>query len=152
MDKVVYRKGREYIQEGSQSNKPKPIENLSNNIFVKIGMIGLSVFLLYNVYRSTLITKEKTEISKQAKEQVNELRVENLELALKLQSMETDEFLEVQARDRLNFSGKDELVFVIPESLLEVGREGVDAFLNPPVEEAKEPTYIVWYEFLKNGI
>lgn len=152
MDKVVYRKGREYISEGSQAEKPKPIENISSNIFVKLGMIGLSAFLLYNVYRSAIITQGKLEISKQAKEQVNELRVQNLEWALKLQSMESKEYLEVQARDRLNFAGSNESVFVIPESLLEAGKESVHAFLYPPVEEPKDPVFVIWFEFLKNGI
>lgn len=152
MNKVVYRKGREFIQEGNERSRPKPIENLSNNILVKIALIGVSVFLLSNVYRSAIITREKIEISKQAIEQVNELRVENLELALELHSMESKEYLEVQARDRLNLSGNNEYIFVIPESLLEVGKEGINAFLNPPTEEHKSPTYIVWFEFLKNGI
>lgn len=151
MGKIVYRKGREFVQEGREE-KIKPIENLSSNVFLKIGMLALSAFLLYNVYRSAVITQEKTNISKQAKEQVNELRVKNLELELILESMQSKEFLEVQARDRLNFSGNNEYIFVIPESLLEAGKEGVEAFLNPPVKESQEATHVVWFEFLKNGI
>jgi len=152
MGKIIYRKGKEFIQEARRGEKPKPIENLSNNLFVKIGMVALSAFLLYNVYRSAVITQEKTEISEKAKEQVNELRVKNLELELILESMQSKEFLEVQARDRLNFSGKNEYVFVIPEGLLEEGKESVDMFLNPPKQEVEDPTYVVWFEFLKNGI
>jgi len=152
MGKIVYRKGKEYIQEARREEKPKPIENLSGNIFVKIGMVALSAFLLYNVYRSAIVTQEKTEISDKAKEQVNELRVKNLELELILESMQSKEYLEVQARDRLNFSGQNEYVFVIPEGLLGEGKERVDALLYPPKEEVEDSTYVVWFEFLKNGI
>lgn len=152
MDKVIYRKGREFIQSSRQEKVKRPIENITGNVFMKVAMIALSGFLLYNVYRSVVITREKMGISHQAREQVNELRVENLELALKLESMQSKEYLEVQARDRLNFSGSNEYLFVIPESLLDVGKERVAAFLYPPVKEPEDPTYMVWFEFLKNGI
>ncbi len=152
MDKVIYRKGREFIQSSRQEKVKRPIENITGNVFMKVVMIALSGFLLYNVYRSVVITREKMGISHQAREQVNELRVENLELALKLESMQSKEYLEVQARDRLNFSGSNEYLFVIPESLLDVGKERVAAFLYPPVKEPEDPTYMVWFEFLKNGI
>lgn len=152
MDKVIYRKGREFIQSSREEKVKKPIENITGNIFMQIAMIALSGFLIYNVYRSIIITREKMGFSQQAREQVNELRVENLELALKLESMQSKEYIEVQARDRLNFSGKNEYIFVIPESLLDVGKERVEAFLYPPVKEPEEPTYVIWFEFLKNGI
>ncbi len=152
MDKVIYRKGRDFIEASRGQEKAKPIENISGSVLAKVAMLLLSFFLLYNVYHSAIITQEKRRVSEQAKEQVSQLRVENLELALKQESMQSKEFLEVQARDRLNFTGKNEYVFVIPDSVLDMGKEGIEAFLYPPEVLPDEPTYMLWFEFLKNGI
>ncbi len=119
---------------------------------MQIALIGIAIFLFYSVYNSIKITSEKLEISKRAKQEVDELRLKNLELELALESMQTPEYLEVQARDRLNFSGENEYIFVIPESLLEHAKEGVNTYLYGNQEKVQDPTYIVWYEFLKYGI
>jgi hypothetical protein len=104
------------------------------------------------VYNSIEITGQKIEISKKARKEVDELRLENLKLALALESMQTDEYLEVQARDRLNFAGNSEFLFVIPEPILESAEERVDTYLNGSEEVEPVPTYMQWFEFVKAGI
>lgn len=151
MGKIVYRDVKELVQEESRGTK-KPANSLFSNKLVQIALIGIAIFLFYSVYNSIKITGEKLEISKRAKQEVDELRLKNLELELALESMQTPEYLEVQARDRLNFSGENEYIFVIPESLLEHAKEGVNTYLYGNQEKVQEPTYIVWYEFLKYGI
>ena len=151
MGKIVYRDVKELVQEESRGTK-KPANSLFSNKLVQIALIGIAIFLFYSVYNSIKITGEKLEISKRAKQEVDELRLKNLELELALESMQTPEYLEVQARDRLNFSGENEYIFVIPESLLEHAKEGVNTYLYGNQEKVQDPTYIVWYEFLKYGI
>lgn len=151
MGKIVYRDVKELVQEESRGTK-RPANSLLSSKLVQIALIGIAIFLFYSVYNSIKITGEKLEISKRAKQEVDELRLKNLELELALESMQTPEYLEVQARDRLNFSGENEYIFVIPESLLEHAKEGVNTYLYGNQEKVQEPTYIVWYEFLKYGI
>ena len=71
-----------------------------------------------------------------------------------IKEMSTDKYLEKEARDRLNFGGKDEIVFVIPENALDLAREEVSILVNP----VKESIYIngnnieQWIDFLVLGI
>ncbi|MBP8979416.1 septum formation initiator family protein [Candidatus Dojkabacteria bacterium] len=151
MGKVIYRDVKELVTEESRGVK-KPANVFLSSKLVQIALVGIAIFLFYSVYNSIKITSEKLEISKRAKQEVDELRLKNLELELALESMQTPEYLEVQARDRLNFSGENEYIFVIPESLLEHAKEGVNTYLYGNQEKVQDPTYIVWYEFLKYGI
>lgn len=151
MDRVIYNSKKEFI---SDREKPKQgtLNTFLSNTFVKIGLIAISIFLLYSVYNSIETTGQKIEISKKARKEVDELRLENLKLALALESMQTDEYLEVQARDRLNFAGNSEFLFVIPEPVLESAEERVDTYLNGSEEVEPVPTYMQWFEFVKAGI
>ncbi|HHX99546.1 TPA: hypothetical protein GX533_02635 [Candidatus Dojkabacteria bacterium] len=151
MGKVIYRDVKELVTEESRGVK-KPANVFLSSKLVQIALVGIAIFLFYSVYNSIKITSEKLEISKRAKQEVDELRLKNLKLELALESMQTPEYLEVQARDRLNFSGENEYLFVIPESLLEHAKEGIDTYLYGNQEKVQDPTYIVWYEFLKYGI
>ena len=125
MGKVIYRDVKELVTEESRGVK-KPANVFLSSKLVQIALVGIAIFLFYSVYNSIKITSEKLEISKRAKQEVDELRLKNLELELALESMQTPEYLEVQARDRLNFSGENEYIFVIPESLLEHAKEVKD--------------------------
>ena len=139
-------------------NRNSPKSNAGNNIapaifsnsFVKIVLLGVSVFLLYNVFHSVDITVQKVNILKSAREEVETLRVTNLELATQLQSMQNPEYIEVEARDRLNFSGTNDIVFVIPDSLLETAGERLDMILNEK-EEVERSNLEVWLDMLVHG-
>lgn len=151
MNRIIYNRKKEFI---SDREKPKQgtLNTFLSNTFVKVGLIGISIFLLYSVYNSIVITGQKIEISKRARKEVDELRLENLKLALALESMQTDEYLEIQARDRLNFTGSSEFLFVIPEPVLESAKERVETYLYGPEEVEYIPSYIQWFEFIKTGI
>jgi len=151
MDRVIYNRKKEFISNREQP-KQGTLNTFLSNTFVKIGLIGISVFLLYSVYNSIVITGQKIEISKRARQEVDNLRLENLKLALALESMQTNEYLEVQARDRLNFAGESEFLFVIPESVLESAKERVNTYLYGVEDVEDIPSYLQWFEFVKNGI
>jgi hypothetical protein len=66
--------------------------------------------------------------------------------------MQTVEYLEVEARDRLNFTGKKDIVFVIPENMYPVAREYVDSLLSEKEVDSSEYGFEVWKNFLSSGI
>lgn len=151
MDRVIYKPKKDFITNEEEKGK-NPINSVIGNSFVKIVLIGVSLFLFYSIYNSVIITYQKIEISKHAREEVDKLRLENLKLALSLESMSSQEYIEVQARDRLNFSGSDEYIFVIPDSTLKSAQEQIQVFFSEPEEKTNTLVYEVWIDFLKNGI
>jgi len=151
MDRVIYKPKKDFINNEEEKSK-NPINSVIENSFVKIVLIGVSLFLFYSIYNSVIITYQKIEISKHAREEVDKLRLENLKLALSLESMSSQEYIEVQARDRLNFSGSDEYIFVIPDSTLKSAQEQIEVFFSEPEEKTNTLVYEVWIDFLKNGI
>ena len=151
MDRVIYKPKKDFINNEEEKSK-NPINSVIENSFVKIVLIGVSLFLFYSIYNSVVITYQKIEISKHAREEVDKLRLENLKLALSLESMSSQEYIEVQARDRLNFSGSDEYIFVIPDSTLKSAQEQIQVFFSEPEEKTDTQVYEVWIDFLKNGI
>ncbi len=148
MDRFIYRK------ESSRNEKKSlpPMGFLFNNVLSKLVLLIISVFLLYNVGHSVDITIQKLNILRRAKVEVDELRLKNLELALLLDNMQSEEYLEIQARDRLNFAGEKEYIFVIPENLLNNAEENMDRLLGEGDAEEKRSSYEEWKDFLVNGI
>lgn len=151
MDRVIYNRKKEFITSREES-KSGTLNTFLSSSFVKIGLIAISIFLLYSVYNSIVITGQKIEISKQARREVDNLRLENLKLALTLESMQSNEYLEIQARDRLNFAGNNEFLFVIPEKILSSAQERVKSYLYSSEETNTLPSHMIWFEFWKNGI
>lgn len=84
--------------------------------------------------------------------EVDSLRLKNLELDLLLSSMQSKEYLEVQARDRLNFTGEKEYVFVIPDSLLKEKEKDLNRILYGQEEKKEEKGYEVWKDFFFDGV
>jgi len=148
MDKVSYRSNGIPRREVKKTIAPA----LFSNSFVKVGFILISAFLLYNVVHSVDITIQKVDILKNARLEVEKLRVTNLTLATQLQNMQSPEYIEVEARDRLNFSGNKDLVFVIPEGLLATAKERLDSILNEKPIESEKTVLQQWGELLIQGV
>ncbi|KKR06437.1 MAG: hypothetical protein UT34_C0001G0478 [candidate division WS6 bacterium GW2011_GWF2_39_15] len=133
--------------------------NLENNdggrkkvlsIFTNLLLVIVSAFLIYNVWKSISLTIKKIEILHQAQEEVDNLRLKNISLILSREEVETDDYIETQARNRLNLAKKSELVFVIPDEFLEVGKERVEEILNPEKESVEQPPIQQWSKLLFN--
>jgi len=62
--------------------------------------------------------------------------------------------LEKEARDRLNFGGKDEVVFVIPDSTLEMAMEEVEKIIASSQESIYESgsNFEEWLSFVLEGV
>lgn len=148
MDRVVYRQPDKRVKQ----EKEIVIMSLFNSPVAKVVLLGISVFLVYNIFHSIGITVQKVDILNKARVEVEDLRLKNLELASLLERMQTVEYLEVEARDRLNFSGKKDIVFVIPESMYPVAKEYVDELFSEKKIEENEYGFEAWKSFLTAGI
>ena len=115
-------------------------------------LLALSGVLIYNVVKSIVITSEKLEILNQAEGEVSDLRLNNLELLVLTEYMKSDEYLETEARNRLNLSKKGEISFVIPEEILKKGVSDIEDILSEQKTVDGEKGWKVWYLFFSSGI
>lgn len=148
MDRVIYRQPDKRVKQ----EKEIVIMSLFNSPVAKVVLLGISVFLVYNIFHSIGITVQKVEILNKARVEVEDLRLKNLELASLLERMKTVEYLEVEARDRLNFTGKKDIVFVIPESMYPVAEEYLDSLLSEKKVDSSKYGFEAWKNFLSAGI
>ena len=146
MGTIVYKK------QGMQQSRKKSSSSIFNNTVIRVLFLSVSIFLLYNVGRSVNITVQKLNILQRARMEVDELRLKNLELALLIEDIQGLEYLEIQARDRLNFAGEKEYVFVIPDATLAQADENLDRLLGNNQEQPQDGGYEVWVDFFLNGI
>jgi len=70
---------------------------------------------------------------------------------LRIENAGSIESLEKEARDRLNYGKENEIVFVIDEDLIEVGKEKVQAILYPEEEIVEEDVLDDWVDFIVRG-
>jgi len=148
MDKVIYKVNRDTNSE-EKSIKLNPI---LENFFVKLCLVGVSIFLFYNIYHSVTITAQKLEISRNARKEVNDLRMENLKMSMELEEMKSSEYLEIQARDRLDLSASDEYVFIIDPVLLKDAESVISSYINDSEQKETRQVYQVWMDFFEDGI
>ncbi len=127
------------------------VSKLLNSGVGKIVLLGISVLMLLSVYRSITQMGQKISLLKQAEYEVEELRVENLELSLHFEDANDIEYLEKEARDRLNYGKENEIVFVIKEEQLEYGKEKVQAILYPENTVEDVNVFNEWVEFVVEG-
>lgn len=149
MDKVIYRRPERRQESNGEGEL---IDNFFNSFIAKIILLGISIFLFYNIGHAVILTTQKIQILKRAQIEVENLRLKNLELATLLDSMQTVEYLEVEARDRLSFSGKKDAIFVIPETLLAMARQHLDKILTEDYKSNTGYGFDVWKDFLLSGI
>lgn len=148
MDKVTYRANGIPRREVKHSFLP----NLFENIVVKILFLGISVFFIYSIVHSAYITKQKVDILKNARTEVEKLRVTNLELQTQLQNMQSTEYLEVEARDRLNFAEKNDVIFVISDELMNTAKERLKEIANDQVTASNKTVIEEWENFIIHGV
>ena len=127
---------------------------ISNHWIFKLATLVVASLILYSVSNSVILTIQKVNFLKEAEREVQELRLENLHLSLGIKDMSTDKYLEKEARDRLNFGGKGELVFVIPDATLELAVNQVLEIVSPKVDPVYEKVGNVdeWFSFVIAGI
>jgi cell division protein FtsB len=148
MQKIRYNKKNSIRKKNESSNW---INRVLDSGIGQIVLLVVSILMLLSVYRSLKQMGQKISLLKQAEQEVRELRLENLELSLKIEDAGSLENLEKEARDRLNYGKENEIVFVIDEELMEVGKERVQAILNPEEEISEEDVFQDWINFVVRG-
>ena len=147
MGEIKYsRKGR-----GKNNQEHSFLMKLLDSGLGKISLVVLSILMLLSVSRSFRQMGQKLSLLKQAEQEVTELRLENLELSLQLEEAGTIGSLEKEARDRLNYGEQGEVLFVIDEELVELGKRRVDEILNPKQETEDVEVLAQWIEFIIGG-
>lgn len=149
MDKVKYK-----YRSGSRnnsSNNENFVSKLLNSGIGKVSLLIISILMLLSVYRSIKQMGQKISLLKQAQQEVEDLRLDNLELSLELEDASNIDHLEKEARDRLNYGKENEIVFVIDDELLEIGKQRVQAILYPKSVVDDVDIFDEWVGFVIDG-
>ncbi len=142
------------IDSDRSNSNGSNLSRLSNSWIFKIIAIAISSFFLFSTYNSVMNTLQKRKILDKAEREVEELRISNLYLSIQIKDMSSDKYLEKEARDRLNFGGKDEVVFVIPDNTVELAKKEVEEILTPELESVHKSGSNIheWFQFVVKGI
>lgn len=139
--------------------KRKSIENAPSKysdivrFLIGIGIFLLSFFLIFNSIRSFQLTKEKLLILNKAQSEVADLRLKNITLLLQKERIESDDFTETDIRNRLNYSKKGEVIFVIPDELLTTSKQTVrDILKEEEKAEEQRSVFEQWVDIFVNGV
>lgn len=99
-------------------------------------MLLVIAYGLGKQFYSSLQTGERLEVEI---EEVDRLQKRNAQLKKRLEEVQTPQFIEEAARNKLNFSRPNETVIIIPQ-------EEIDKVLNAEkkVEEIKLPNWQAW--------
>lgn len=96
---------------------------------VKKGLIRLlilifGIYLVFVFSRDLFYLLKKGERIKEMEEKAEELRIRNEDLKENLEYVQSDEFIEKEARDKLSMARENEVIVVMPEKL--------EAIINMP--------------------
>ena len=136
----------------SKNSKEESILNKALDSRIgKITLLGFSILMILSVYRSFKQMGQKISLLKQAEQEVRQLRLENLNLSLKVEQAGSIDTLEKEARDRLNYGKEGELIFVVEEDLVEIGKQRVQAILYPQEQKEETNVFNEWVDFIITG-
>lgn len=123
------------------------------NVLIGIGFVVMSLFLVYNGIRSLQIANEKRNILKNAEVEVTSLRLKNISLLLEENKIETDDYTEIDIRNRLNYSKNGEVVFVISDQAYDLANIEVNRILSTKEnKEEKKSAWEEWKELFTEGV
>ena len=148
MPKVRYNKRNRSSRSSEESNW---FGRILDSGIGQIVLLIISALMILSVVRSFRQMSQKVSLLRQAEQEVRDLRLENLELSLKIENAGSIESLEKEARDRLNYGQENEIVFVIDDDLIEVGKEKVQAILYPQEDVVEDDVFDEWVDFVVKG-
>ncbi len=148
MKKIRYNKKRKDSRSGGDESI---VTKFLSSGLGKIILITVSILMLLSVYRSFRQMGQKISLLKQAESEVDELRLENLELSLKIEEAGSIQNLEREARNRLNYGQDGEIVFVIDQELIELGKQKVQSIIYPKSNKKEVDVVSEWADFIIDG-
>ncbi len=142
-----------------QKNQSSTLQSASGfsyfvNLLILIGFIVFSIFLLFNSFRSIQIAKDKMAILNRAREEVTDLRLKNISLILDKTRIETDDYTETDIRNRLNYSKRGEVIFVLSDQSLNLAKKELESILKLGVAKIPEEKSVseTWKDFFIYGM
>ncbi|HCC68032.1 TPA: hypothetical protein DEP90_02385 [Patescibacteria group bacterium] len=143
----------DFKQNRSKGTKEKDnwVSKIFNSMVGRILLLGVSILMVLSVYRSIKQMVQKISLLKQAEYEVEELRIKNLELSLQIEEASSIEHLEQEARDRLNYGKGNEVVFVINDELIDLGKEKVESVLYAGSRIENVEVWSEWVDFVVEG-
>lgn len=110
------------------------------NRFLRILVFGLGVFLIVSLSRSIIDIWQKGGLLDKEEERLAKARLENEELAKELERLQSPEYIEKQAREKLGLGREGEVVVVLPP---QVGSPSPEVKIAP-----KQPEKAVWQQWV----
>lgn len=105
------------------------------------------IYLVFVFSRDLFYLLKKGERIKEMEEKAEELRIRNEDLKENLEYVQSDEFIEKEARDKLSMARENEVIVVMPEKL--------EAIINMPagktgkLEQEREEDLANYQKWLK---
>lgn len=103
---------------------------------LKYLILILGIYFLVSTSRNLWRLWQARDLTTQAQQQVDQLQAENQQLQDRLKEVQTDEYVERQAREKLNLVKPGETIVIIPKELL----EKTNRFLNPDLDNQRQFT------------
>jgi cell division protein FtsB len=117
-----------------------------NSRKLTIVYIVVASFLVFNLGRLVYLNIENKQKVDQRNNEVFSLESDVGELEKQVDYYQTDEYLEKEARDRLNMTKPNETVYIIPENLKDDIKKEDPSSLG--VKKVASDTWSLWLELL----
>lgn len=148
MENIIFKE-----KKTGKNQKQDTSPNIVVNSLISVTFLVISAFLIFNSVRSFQITNEKLAILDKARSDVTDFRLKNIKLILEKEKIETDDFTETDIRNRLNYSKKNEILFVLSDQAIENALSEVKEIVKEPQKHIEEKSVALqWIEFFNGGI
>lgn len=135
-------------------NSSSELIKIAVPVLLNMAVLGISIFLFYNIGRSVYLAGQKLEILDRAEQEVVSLRLENIDLIMQKNEVTNPEFVEKEVRNRLNYAKENEIQLVIPNGMYK--RYEQNEVLGVSTEQSNEASFEtqakLWIEFFAEGI
>jgi cell division protein FtsB len=121
------------------------------SVFISLLFVGLSAVLVINSVKSVVSAYRRMLLLDQAKQEVGELRVQNLELKQEKEKILSEDYVEKEARDRLYYVKDGEVMVVLPETNEEL-KDQQDVKGVEDIHESEDSLREEWIKIIQQGI
>lgn len=119
---------------------------------LSVVFLGLSFLLIANSVKSISTAYQRNLLLEQAENEVQELRMKNLALLGEKDYVTSAAYVEEEARNRLLYTKGGEVLLVLPETGESLSEEQVMGDENQKHVESEYDSWLVWWDFLLNGV
>lgn len=120
-------------------------------VMLSVVLIGFSGMLVLDSIKSINLSYNRSLLLDQARGEVDELRMRNLELGQSRDDVISEGYVEQESRDRLFYTKEGEVMVVLPETeeVAGEGDENVDTVTEFPEQSSG---WEQWWGLLRDGI